>query len=404
MVKTAGERATWIVLGGLAVAALIQPVSCGPDGPGEDDPNTAQAQAVLTSVGPAVIEPTLSVMHDRSVALATAVQAWDAAVVAGEPSDAARSVARDAWWQATAQWQRAEVMQIGPAAPAALAVGGQDLRDMIYSWPTVNPCRIDQETVRGEWGEPGFFDAARVNVRGLDALEYLLYAGPDNACPSQVDINASGDWDALGGDGVRAQRAAYAVALADRVVEDVEILQAAWAPEGGDFGAELAAAGQEGSVYGGQQEALNAVYDALFYVETRTKDRKLALPLGLRDCTGDACADQVESPMAGGSLAWVEANLHGFDLLFHGGDQDGLADLLVALGHQDVVARIDTDLQAALDVVASHEVPFDQLVRSDPAAALRIHDALKALTDHVKGDLATLLALQIPSEAAGDND
>lgn len=404
MVKMAGERATWIVLGALAVAALIQPVSCGPDGPVDDDATTAQAQAVLTSVGPAVVEPTLSVMHDRSLALAAAVQAWDDAVVAGESSDAARSAARDAWWQAIDQWQRAEVMQIGPAAPVATAVAGRDLRDMIYSWPTVNPCRVDQETVRQDWGEPDFFESARVNVRGLDALEYLLYAGPDNACPSQVDINASGEWDALGDDGVRARRSAYAVALADRLVEDVQILRAAWAPDGEDFGAELAAAGEDGSVYDSQQQALNAVYDALFYVETRTKDRKLALPLGLRDCSGEQCAEQVESPMAGGSLAWVEANLHGFDLLFHGGDQDGLADLLVALGHEGVVASIDADLQAAIDEVASHDVPFDALVRSDPDAALRVHDALKALTDHVKGDLATLLALQIPSEAAGDND
>ena len=35
--------------------------------------------------------------------------------------------------------------QLGPAA-SALTTGGEGLRDEVYSWPTVNPCRVDQET------------------------------------------------------------------------------------------------------------------------------------------------------------------------------------------------------------------------------------------------------------------
>ena len=34
-------------------------------------------------------------------------------------------------------------MQLGPAGSSLSAVAGADIRDEIYSWPTINPCRID---------------------------------------------------------------------------------------------------------------------------------------------------------------------------------------------------------------------------------------------------------------------
>jgi uncharacterized protein len=404
MARTAGERAGWAVLAALALTAALQPIACGGgSGPG---PGDVEAGALLAAVGPSVVTPTLDEMAARVGALRGALDAWRDAIDAGdtEAIDGAHAAARAAWWAAMATWQRAEVMQIGPAAPAATAVAGADLRDPIYSWPTINPCRVDQETARARFADPGYFDAALVNVRGLDALEHLLYAGPANACPPQVDINADGTWAALGAVGVRALRAEHAAALAGQLDADVDRLRDAWAPTGGDFSALLALAGEPASPYSGRQQALNAVYDALFYLETRTKDRKIALPLGVRDCTGAACAEQVESAPSGASIAWIEANLHGFSELFHGGGDTGMADLLVTLGHGALVERIDRNLDAAIAAAAAHDGRLDDLIREDRAAAQALHDAIKLLTDDVKGDLATVLALQIPSEAAGDND
>ena len=132
-------------------------------------------------------------------------------------------------------------------------LAGGDGRDRIYSWPLTNPCRVDQETGRQAYAADGWADAALVNVLGLDALEHLLFAGPDNVCPGQVDINEDGLWDALGEEGVRQARAEYAVVLTGALVADLEAQQAAWEA----FGPKLAAAG-DGSPYETQIDGLNA--------------------------------------------------------------------------------------------------------------------------------------------------
>ena len=70
-------------------------------------------------------------------------------------------------------------MQLGPAGDSLKFVGGQDLRDEIYSWPLTNPCMVDQRTARGEYAEATFFDDVLVNSTGFDALETLLFSEPN---------------------------------------------------------------------------------------------------------------------------------------------------------------------------------------------------------------------------------
>ena len=86
-------------------------------------------------------------------------------------------------------WQATEVLQrpCGTDQTLEPAVGAMGLRDEIYSWPTVNQCRVDPELVEAKFTDLGFFDQELNNVYGLDASEYLLFAsGTDNACPPQA--------------------------------------------------------------------------------------------------------------------------------------------------------------------------------------------------------------------------
>ena len=72
-----------------------------------------------------------------------------------------------------------------------------------------------------------------------------------------------------------------AAALATLVERRVGDLVEAWSPTGGNFIEELTNPGRSGAVYGSAQEGLNAVSDAMFYLEKETKDMKLAKPLGI---------------------------------------------------------------------------------------------------------------------------
>lgn len=315
----------------------------------------------------------------------------------GETAD--RDEARQAWRDAIAVWQRLEVMQFGPAAVMGTA-GGQDLRDEIYSWPLVNRCRTDQETVEENYLDVSAFAAEAVNVRGLDAIEYLLFNdSSSNACPPQNAINQSGSWNAVAD--VQQNRADYASTLAQIVLGHASQLRDAWEPGGGNFVAELSA---PGGTYSTTQAALNAVSDALFYVETQTKDMKLGVPSGLSACDAATCPDELESLFAHASKEHVRNNLLGFRALFLGQDI-GFDDCLSAIGAADLSLAMASDLEDAIAAVdAIEEATFALALQDDPDSVEDLYFAVKRVTDNVKTQFISVLDLELPQSVEGDND
>lgn len=397
MATGAGKRRSWLLVVGLAVLAIGR-ARCA--GPGDTDgPGNPVLGEVLADVWPEVLEPAVGRAAGSADSLVAACEAWNA--VDGVDG-VERVAAQEAWRQAMTDWQAVEVLQVGPIASSLTAVAGADLRDRVYSWPTTNRCRVDQETIEAAWDDSDFFAANLVNVYGLAALETLLFSpAGENACPAQVDINANDTWGALGRAGVQENRAAYAATLARNVRSTIGEIETAWSP---DFAASFASAGQDASPYESQEQALNAIFDALFYLDTRAKDRKLGGPLGLRDCGTDLCMDLVETRLAGGSNVWLRANLASFRALFLGGAGAGFDDLLVSLGHDDLVTSMLAALDRADAAALALEVPVDVAANSDPTQAVALHTAISEVSDLLQRDIATVLTMQVPSEAAGDND
>lgn len=382
---------SWALLLGLGLSVLVRPTACARP---KDDGGAMTSEvvdALLAQVGPGVVQPALADFAAAVEGLQASLEAWDGA------DSASRAEAQAAWMAAMRAWQRVEVMQIGSLGSSLTAAGGADLADEIYSWPTVNPCRVDQETAEAAWDEPDFFSANLVNSYGLDAIEHLLWAGADNACPSQTTPNSDGAWEALGAEGVAANRAAFSRALAAEVLRRTREVQADW--EGG-FAQALA---EGSSPYEDRQQALNAVYDALFYLEIETKDRKLAWPMGLGEC-GSGCAEDVEGLESGSGAASIAGNLEGFRALFLGGEGTGWDELLADLGHEDLAAQIQADTEAALALALALDRPLDEAIEEGDPRVEELYAAVKTVTDALKGDVATLVGLEIPGEAAGDND
>lgn len=324
---------------------------------------------------------------------------WEA-----EPeSAAALEDARAGFAAAMGAWEILEVMQLGPAASSLDAAGGEDLRDAIYSWPTVSPCRVDQELVYQQWDAPGWFEDNLVNSYGLDAIEHLLYGGADNACSGQIDINEERSWDALDGAELARRRAGFGLALAGELDRLAEVLIDDWSPEGGDFSAALA--GGDGSPYESQQEALDAVLDALFYLDVVTEDRKLAQPMGLgEDCGAETCPEDVELLESGLSLEAIRYNVLGFELLFTGGAGPGMDDLLEDLGYGDLAEQIAAELDAVEAASAALTAPIDRALVEDPEGLQALYEALEVLAGTLAEELTAVLMLDLPDEAAGDAD
>jgi predicted lipoprotein len=332
-----------------------------------------------------------------------------AALAASEPSEEASAAARDAWLAAMASWQEAEVFQFGPAA-MPINPGGSGLRDLVYSWPLVARCKVDEQTVSRFYERDAFLGSASESPssgRTLHALEYLLFfSGNGNGCSAYSAINSTGSWNKLSADEVRKRRLDYAARAAEDVFRRADALVAAWSPDDGDFGSKLV---EPGAVYASEQAALNAVGGALFYLDKELKDGKLATPLGLDPaCPAASCPDLVEAVYARTSVDHIAKNLRGFRKLFQGcGDGNagfGFDDWLVAVGAGELTARMLAALDGAEAAVATLDQPLEMLVVNDPARVRAVYDALKTLTDPLKTEFVTTLNLERPAGTLGDND
>ena len=336
----------------------------------------------------AVIRPTYQAFAERAGEIEAAVAAWC------EDPEALEGT-RAAWRAAMVAWQEAEMMLVGPAA-----MNDRALRDVIYSWPTVSTCAVDQEVAMVH-GDPGGYDIATrtANRRGLAALEYVLFtASLDHTCPSQLEPPG---WDDLSAEQRGAARCAYARAAAADVAARAGEVVSGWEVYAGDLAA------------GSPQVAANLISDAMFYLDTDTKDMKLAEPAGIavNSCGAieEPCPDELESPHARHSKENVIANLTAFRMLYSGdrepgGGGAGFDDFLGGLGAADLATAMGADIDAAL--VAAEAIPgtLEEAIGESRDSVVQAHGAVKAVTDNLKSQFLTVLGLDAPDDAAGDND
>lgn len=313
--------------------------------------------------------------------------------------------ARAAWLSAMGTWEQAEMFNFGPSLPTS-ASGGKGYRDAIYAWPLGSRCKVDEQIVSKAYAAPAFANSL-ISGRTLTALEYLLfYSGADNGCAASSPINGGGTWAAVADLPVR--KADYAAAVADDVLVRATLLLDAWEPTKGNFRNELATAGAGSKVYTADQTALNAISDAMFYLDKEVKDAKVGKPLGISECFTPSCADQVESMYAKASTAHLRANVEGFRRLFEGCGADGAGlgfdDLLRAAGAGDLADRMTRALADLRTTLATFDPPLEQAVVSAPDKANALYQRIKALTDLLKTEFVTVLNLELPSASEGDND
>lgn len=355
------------------------------------------------------VGPTFADFVSRADDLQAATTAYADALDTGDAAaPELRQAARDAWAAAMGTWQRAEVMQLGPVGTSLTAVGGEDLRDEVYSWPTINSCRVDQETVEVGYDNADFFEAELVNVHGLDTIEYLIFnESLENTCAGQDAIN-TGPWAALEPAEIEVRRARYAAAVAGHVADTARAMKDAWDPGSGDFADWLVHPAENGSPYESEAVVLDELMRVMFYADGSLKDDKVAHPGGILGCASEMCPEALESRWAAHSKEHVLANLEGLRLVFLGGTDPGAGtgfdDFLEAADQAELADQMIAHIDAAIATVQGVEGSFAEALASDPSALDEPHAAIKAVTDALKGPFAMALALRVPNEAAGDND
>lgn len=384
-----------ITLGALTPAASACSLSSSA-GPDELEPTRL---AVADSLARRVLAPTYGAAAEDLRALDVTVAAWSAAVASGGDGAAELAAARGAFTTAMDAWQGAEVLQLGPAGPAGVVIGGESLRDEVDSWPVTAPCQADRLLASEGYAAPDFTATALVNVRGLDVLELLLFReGTQNACDAADPINTDGTWQALDAAELVRRRAAYAAVLSAAVADVASGLASRWDADTGDFGKGLATAGQAGSPYPSGRLALDDVLGALLYVESTIKERKLA-------AAGPA---EVESSWARRSKENVRANLLAVQQVVWGGPSAevgrGFDDFLMEVGQTSVADDLNAALNMSLARVDEVEGTFADALAADPASLQPLSLAVSDLAAVLKGPVVVSLKLDPPGEGAGDAD
>jgi len=397
------------------LSAIIALAGCG--GSGGSDTISSQndsicasfaCQSMLENIADKVVTPMIQEFDTTAGTLDSAITAWQA-----DPNDnALKTAAREAWNAAMLAWQSLEVVQTGP-----MLENSSLLRDSIYSWPSVSTCVVDQEVIEAEVQGNSYDISSRTPLRkGLDALEYILYSSTlDHTCPSTT--TKTENWNTRSEAERLALRLSYAKAASAALVTRANELQQSWVTDADSFRHDLVNAGNTSSNFASAQEAVNAISDALFYIEKQVKDSKLAEPLGLKGgkCTqGEAdCANFVENPLSARSKEHLRQNLLAFQQVFLGnaanGSQGlGFDDLIDAVnGGENVSAAMEADINSALNAIDALGGTSLQAAVTDVNGVnlvKGIHESTKNITDRLKHDFLNILGLSIPAAAAGDGD
>ncbi|MCH2107763.1 MAG: imelysin family protein [Polyangiaceae bacterium] len=369
---------------------------------GSNDPTAAGTEA-LTSIAACVTTSTSSLVD----AVALLNDALDDLAAAPE-DDAAVGAAQTAWQDVQDLWQVAEFYQFGPAGRSGEydkggALGGQDIRDKVYSWPLVNACRVDQNLVRESYLD-GLSEAS-VNSRGLDVIEYLIFPPSDeSSCGPIADIIVEGTWDEL--ENLPERRALYAQAAGVDLKNSIDELQTAWSADGGNFEAEFTQAGDL-TVYETQAEAFDAVVSAALYIDTLIKDQKIGLPIGRSElCASATCPEDFEHQFAKTSRNAIQNNLDGFSNLVTGcGEEEGgLVVLLKDIGAGALATSLQEQGSVVKDAVeALEDDNLIDVLADDPDSLNSLHDELRTLSTLLKVDVVDALGINLGS-GGGDND
>jgi len=370
-------------------------------------------QRMLINIGVNVLARAADDLHTQVPVLKNSVRQYCEALASG-------STALREEKQAQMDWERVmlsfHVLQAAPVGP--LMDNGRYLNDYLYSWPYLNTCDIDKKVFENTRSAVSP-DALLFNVRGLSAIEYLLF---EKSLKSTCNLRANpamAEWNARTEQQKKLDRCMWAQELVKDMQNKSATLQKNWAMDGGNFTKALI----DGSRYSSLKESINALTDALANIE-KVKDAKLGKPLARhKDCLEDKCARDVEHIYSGLSLGAVEAQLKGFKAVFTGSfttqNAYGLDDLLVQSGRGDVAEKMVRAIdQALLSVRAAQEKGslFEQIEAMNPTLCksttmtdrkeeiCAVHADIREVAFLLKTEVLAALALRAPPTHQGDND
>lgn len=351
----------------MAVAVLL--VATMVTGCGDDAPDRS---AVLGDLADQTIIPAYDDLALRTRALHDATT-----TLCEAPDDEALVEARAALAGARSGWSTTESMWVGPA---------MDRR----SWAVIDwPVAADEiESLIGDTDVALTVDSLSSRIgadqRGLRAVEYVLWA-PDPQDAATVTVALADE-----------RRCAYLTGVSELIATEAAVLLDAWSVgvDGDDAYRDT---------FVGSDDGIDTIVgDIAFLLEAMT-DAELGVALG--EMEQDADPDAVVDGPAALGVADLRAHLDGIRAVLVGTAVDTApTGTLAPLLGDDLVGRLDAELEAATDALDEIVVPLRDAVVDEPATVAAARDAIKAVQVTVTTEVVSRLGVTIGfSDADGDS-
>ena len=323
------------------------------------------------------------------------------------------------WEQVVASFHKMDALSLGPI----LEINPEtklDIRSRLYSWPVTNLCRVDKAvydiSMTGQISE-----ILPYNSKGLDALEYLLFASTDSVKCNLKANPLLKDWLALPQATKIKNRCDLAALLASDLSALSLTLKNRWDRQKGNYSKTLV----DGSKYANHKMAINEITNALYALET-VKDIRLGVPTGKnkKECTTGKCPERAEHVYSNQAFTSIQARLEIFKLGLFGGAPEsvnsfGIDDYLKTAGYTEIAEKINRYIlraEANLAALKSQGDLQTLAANIDPALCsvstvdnrseelCSLYEDIRAITATMKTEVLVALSLNAPPIYQGDND
>jgi uncharacterized protein len=367
------KRITPILFITLAVSSLLW--SCKKDK--EEDLTNFDRTIMLQHYADNIILPAYEALNADFEIFRSSANAFVSAPASGALEDA-----RQKWETAYETWMYANSFNFGPAGENGLI---KTLVEEIGVWPA-NTTLI--ETNIGN-GNSSLNDFNR-DARGLNAIDYLLFAGDSPETVVQQFVS-----DPLRGE--------YLLAVTQKVSDQIGQVRGQW---NGSYASAFVS--NNGTDVG---SSASMMYNEFVKSYEAMKNFKIALPLGLRAGQIQSEPSAVEARYSGGSLRFLRAHFDALEGLWHGRnragqDGPGWKEYLQSVtGGEALIAQTEAQLaliRSAFDAIPA-EPSLELQIGSNFAALAELHTAMQQHTRFFKSDMSSLLGITI-TYSSGDGD
>ncbi len=334
---------------------------------GNNFQSQVETTQVLKALSENVILPSLEDLLQSGKVLAESVEGF-----CQLRDEASLATVQQAWRHTQAQLKRSEFFGFGPYKTL-------DIQSKVDFWPA-RPENIEAALQGDEAFSAESLGGIGVTLRGLPAVEYLLFGGSAGS-DSILEKFVSG--------GAGDRRCELLLAQGGDLVSTLGNYLNAWSPSGGDYAATLYLAGEGSFEFPQAQDAVNLWVNHLTTSIEILKDVKLGKPLG-KSSGGEAFPELVESPFAENSLENMRHNIEGLNNLWFGdyGGRSGLGFFDLVHSRNPIVAEsVATIIERALSGVEGVPPPL-------AAAILEKSDGLETAFQNIR-DLRNVFSASI---------